>query len=142
MAPKTDFTEDNFSTDQEEGLGGVVVVLARFTRVTFILYFFIFNYLFWAALGFRSFAQDFFSCSEQGLLLVMPLGRLTAVTSPLAECGLSTRGLSRCGAPARSLRSTWDLPGPGFKPKSPALAGGDSYPLHHRGSPTLYTFYF
>ena len=38
---KTDFTEDNFSTDQEEG---VVVVLAQFTRVTFILYFFIFLY--------------------------------------------------------------------------------------------------
>ena len=136
---KTDFTEDNFSTDQEEG---VVVVLAQFTRVTFILYFLIFNYLFWAVLGLCSFAQDFFSCSEQGLLLVMLLGRLTVVTSLLAERGLSTRGLSHCGAPARSLRSTWDLPGPGFEPKSPALAGGDSYPLHHWGSPTLYTFYF
>ena len=65
--------------------------------------FFFPNYLFWAVLGFRSFAQDFFSCSEQGLLLVMLLGRLTAVTSLLAECGLSTRGLSRCGAGAQWL---------------------------------------
>ena len=93
-------------------------------------------------LGFHSFAQDFFSSSEQGLLLVMLLGRLTAVTSLLAECGLSTRGLSRCGAPVQLLRSTWDLPGPGFEPKLPALAGGDSYPLRHQGSPTLCTFYF
>ena len=118
------------------------MVLARFQHVTFILYFFFPNYLFWAVLGFRSFAQDFFSCSEQGLLLVMLLGRLTAVTSLLAECGLSTRGLSRCGAPVQLLRSTWDLPGPGFEPKLPALAGGDSYPLRHQGSPTLCTFYF
>ena len=100
-------------------------------------YIYLVLFFFGALLGFHSFAQDFFSCSEQGLLLVMLLGLLTAVTSLLAECGLSTRGLS---SSARSLRSMWDLPGPGLEPKSPALACGDSYPPRHQGSPTLCTF--
>ena len=33
------------------------------------------------------------------------------------------RGLSSCGARAQPLRDMWDLPGPGLKPVSPALAG-------------------
>ena len=32
--------------------------------------------------------------------------------------------LSSCGAWAQLLRGMWDLPGPGLKPVSPALAGG------------------
>ena len=45
--------------------------------------------------------------------------------------GLSSRGsralkrrLSSCGARALLLCGMWDLPGPGLKPVSPALAGG------------------
>ena len=34
------------------------------------------------------------------------------------------RRLSSCGAWAQLLHGTWDLPGPGLKPVSPALAGG------------------
>ena len=34
------------------------------------------------------------------------------------------RGLSSCGSRAQLLRGMWDLPGPGLKPMSPALAGG------------------
>ena len=34
------------------------------------------------------------------------------------------RGLRSCGARAQLLRDMWDLPGPGIKPVSPALAGG------------------
>ena len=34
------------------------------------------------------------------------------------------RGLSSCGTRAQLLRNTWDLPGPGLKPVSTALAGG------------------
>ena len=33
-------------------------------------------------------------------------------------------GLSSCGARALLLHSMWDLPGPGLKPMSPALADG------------------
>ena len=34
------------------------------------------------------------------------------------------RRFSSCGAQAQLLRGIWDLPGPGLKPVSPALAGG------------------
>ena len=33
-------------------------------------------------------------------------------------------GLSGCNTEAYLLRDTWDLPGPGIEPVSPALAGG------------------
>ena len=55
--------------------------------------------------------------------------------SVVVACGLSSCGsralecrLSSCGAQAQLLRRMWDLPGPGLKPMSPALAGGI---LHH-----------
>ena len=48
-----------------------------------------------------------------------------AVAHGLNSCGLQSleRRLSSCGARAEFLRSMWDLPGPGFEPVSPALAG-------------------
>ena len=44
----------------------------------------------------------------------------------LSSCGswALERRLSSCGARAQLLRGTWDLPGPGLEPVSPALAGG------------------
>ena len=44
----------------------------------------------------------------------------------LSSCGSRTleRRLSSCGAQAQLLRGTWDLPGPGLEPMSPALASG------------------
>ena len=44
----------------------------------------------------------------------------------LSNCGLRAleRRLSSCGTQAQLLRGMWDLPGPGLKPVSPALAGG------------------
>ena len=48
------------------------------------------------------------------------------VARGLSSCGsraLECR-LSSCGTWASLLRSMWDLPGPGLKPVSPALAGG------------------
>ena len=36
---------------------------------------------------------------------------------------VAARGLSSCGSRASLLRRVWDLPGPGLKPVSPALAG-------------------
>ena len=48
------------------------------------------------------------------------------VACTLSSCGSRTleRRLSSCGARAQLLHSMWDLPGPGLKPVSPALAGG------------------
>ena len=56
------------------------------------------------------------------------LGTYTSVVAVhrLSSCGfwaLECR-LSSCGAQALLLSSTWDLPGPGIEPVSPALAGG------------------
>ena len=51
---------------------------------------------------------------------------LVVVARGLSSCGsraLECR-LSSCGAQAQLLRGMWDLPGPGFEPVSPALAGG------------------
>ena len=48
------------------------------------------------------------------------------VAHGLSRCGswaLEHR-FSSCGARASLLHSTWDLPGPGIEPVSPALAGG------------------
>ena len=44
----------------------------------------------------------------------------------LSSCGSRAlnRRLSSCGAQAQLLHGVWDLPGPGFEPVSPALAGG------------------
>ena len=44
---------------------------------------------------------------------------LSSCCSRALECRLSS-----CGAQAQLLHSMWDLPGPGIKPMSPALAGG------------------
>ncbi|XP_069900597.1 T-complex protein 1 subunit zeta-2 [Globicephala melas] len=49
---------------------------------------------------------------------------LTVVASPVAEHRLQTRRLSSHGSRAQPLRGTWDLPGPGHEPMSPASAGG------------------
>ena len=75
--------------------------------------------------------------SLQWLLLLQSTGsRLTdfsscgARASVVVACGLSgcgswalERRLCSCGAQAQLLRGMWDLPGPGLKPVSPALAG-------------------
>ena len=47
------------------------------------------------------------------------------VARGLSSCGSRAleRRLSSCGARAQLLCSMWDLPGPGLKPVSPALAG-------------------
>ena len=50
--------------------------------------FFLFNYLFLAALGFRCWAQAFSSCGEWGLLFVAVHGLLIVVASLVAEHGL------------------------------------------------------
>ena len=50
---------------------------------------------------------------------VVVVRRLSSCGSGALECRLSG-----CGARASLLRGMWDLPRPGIKPVSPALAGG------------------
>ena len=91
---------------------------------------FFFN-LFLAALGLHSCAWAFSSCGERGLLFVVVWWLLLLQNMDPRRAGFSscsTRALqhmdfSSC-ARAKLLRSMWDLPRPGIKPVSSALAGG------------------
>ena len=74
-------------------------------------------------LGLRFCASAFSSCGKRGPLLIALRGPLTIAASLVAEHRLQTRRLSSCGSRAQLLRGTWDLPRPGLKPVSPALAG-------------------
>ena len=75
-----------------------------------------------AVLGLRFCARAFSSCGERGPLFIAVCGPLITA-SPVAEHRLQTRRLSCCGSRAQLLRGMWDLPRPGLKPVSPALAG-------------------
>ena len=94
------------------------------------IYIYILNYLiiylfilFLAVLGLRFCARAFSSCSKRGPLFIAVRGPLTIVASLVAEHRLQTRRLSSCGSWTQLLRGMWDLPRPGLKPVSPALAG-------------------
>ena len=83
----------------------------------------LFIYLFLAVLGLHFCARAFSSCGERRPLFIVVHGPLTIVASLVAEHRLQTRRLSSCGSRAQLLRGMWDLPRPGPKPVSPALAG-------------------
>ena len=74
-----------------------------------------------AVLGLHFCARAFSSCGERGLLFIAVHGPLTIAASLVAE-----RRLNSCGSRAQLLRGMWNLPRPGLKPVSPALAGGFS----------------
>ena len=76
-----------------------------------------------AVLGLRFYVRASSSCGEQGPLFIAVRGPLTIAASLAAEHRLQMRRLSNCGSRAQLLRGTWDLPRPGLKPASPALAG-------------------
>ena len=88
----------------------------------FFIYLFIY-YLFLAVLGLRFCARAFSSCGERGPLFIAVRRPLTIAASLVAEHRLQTRRLSSCASRAQLLRGMWDLPRPGLKPVSPALAG-------------------
>ena len=77
-------------------------------------------------MGLRFCARAFSSCGKWGPLCIAVRGPLTVAASLVAEHRLQMRRLSSCGSRAQLLRGMWDLPRPGLKPVSPALAGGFS----------------
>ena len=95
------------------------------TLVSFFAFIFLclFIYLCLAVLGLRFCTRAFSSCGKRGPLFIAVRGPLTVAASLVAEHRLQTRRLSSCGSRAQLLHGTWDLPGPGHKPVSPALAG-------------------
>ena len=90
-----------------------------------------------AVLGLRFCVRAFSSCGKRGPLFIAMRGPLTIAASLVEEHRLQTRRLSNCGSRAQLLRGMWDLPRPGLKPASPALAGrfsttappGKPYPM-------------
>ena len=76
-----------------------------------------------AVLGLRFCARAFSSCGKRGPLFITARWPLTIAVSLVAEHRLQMRRLSSCGSRAQLLRGMWDLPRPGLKPASPALAG-------------------
>ena len=76
-----------------------------------------------AVFGLRFCARAFSSCGKRGPLFIAVRGPLTIAASLVVEHRLQTRRLSNCGSWAQLLRCMWDLPRPGLKPISSALAG-------------------
>ena len=74
-------------------------------------------------LSLRFCARAFSSYGKWGPLFIAVRGPLTITASLVAEHRLQTRRLSSCGSRAQLRRGMWDLPRPGLKPVSPALAG-------------------
>ena len=89
-----------------------------------------------AVLGLGFCARAFSSCGKRGPLSIAVRGPLTVAAPLVVEHRLQTRRLSRCGSRAQLFRSMWDLPRPGLKPVSPALAGRFS-PTAPPGKPEL-----
>ena len=93
-----------------------------FKGIPFIFIIYLFIHLFLAVFGLRFCARAFSSCGKQGTLFIAMCGPLTIAASLVVEHKLQTRRRSSCGSGAQLLRGMWDLPRPGPKPVSPALA--------------------
>ena len=91
-----------------------------------------------AGLGLRFCARAFSSCGKRGPPFIVVRGPLTIAASLVAEHRLQTRRLSSCGLRAQLLRGMWDLPRPGLKPVSPALAGRFSTTAPPGKPPTIF----
>ena len=102
---------------------------SRLLNIYFIFYF----WLYWVFAD----AQGLSLVAESGGYCLVTGHRLLTVAASLvvehdfrhtsfSGCGLQAleRGLNSCGAQAQLLHGTWNLPVPGIKPVSPALAGG------------------
>ena len=80
-------------------------------------------HLFMAMLGLCCCARAFSSCSRWGVLLsCVAWASHHGGFSCCQACTLGQGGFRSCAPPASLLHSTWDLPGPGIEPLSPALA--------------------
>ena len=95
-----------------------------------------------AVLGLRFCVRAFSSCGKRGPLFIVVHGPLTIAASLVAEHRLQTCRLSNCGSRAQLPRGMWDLPRPGLKPASPALAGRFSTTAPPGKPPGTYYHYF
>ena len=124
---------------------------AYFPPFFFFFTLFIYLFIYFGCIGSPLLRVGFLQFWRVGATLLAVRGLLVAVASFVAEHGLQVRGLqqlrcmglvvvahglsscglralerrlSSCGTRVQLLCGMWDLPGPGIKPVSPALAGG------------------
>ena len=105
-------------------------------------FYFLFIYLFLAALGLRCCMQAFSSCGERGLLFVVVHGLLIAVASLC--CGARALGawasvVVACGLSCSTACGIFQDQGLNLCPLHWQM---DSSPLHHQGSPIFFFFFF
>ena len=131
------------STLTPTSLFKLLILLQAFMLKIFLLYFFFFLInlfvlfiYFWLhcvfvvahGLSLVAVSWDYSSlrCSRFSLRWLLLLRSTGSRFMGFSSCGSRAleHRLSSCGAQAELLRSMWDLPGPGLKPASPALAGG------------------
>ena len=128
----------------------------HFKKITYLIYFlnfylFIYFWLRWVFVavcglslvavsgGYSSLWCAGFSL--RWLLLLWSAGSRREGFSSCGSWALEHR-LSSCGTQAQVLHGMWDLPGPGLKPVSPALAGGFLTHCATREVPKFYLFIF
>ena len=133
-----------FLTQSQHEINVTYFVICSIRIFFFKKYLFILFILFLGALGLHCCMRAFLQLRRVGATLpcgarashcsgfsccgARALGAQAAVVAArvLGSCG--SRALERrhssCGARAQLLHGLWDLPGPGLKPVSPALAGG------------------
>ena len=91
-----------------------------------------------AVLGLRCYVGFSLVAASNYCLVVHRL--LTAVASLVVEHWLQNKGSTVVSQGLSYSESMWDLPRPGFKPMSPAWAGG-FLPLSQQGGPLHILFY-
>ena len=107
-------------------------------QITLTLFFFLINLFIFGCVGSSFLCKGFLWLRQAGAALHRGIA-----ASLVAEHRLQTRRLSNCGSRAQLLRSMWDLPRPGLKPVSSALAGGflTTAPSGKPNSHSLCTFF-
>ena len=107
------------------------IICFRISFYLFILFiYFWLRWVFVAARGLSLVAVSggcsSFHCAGFSLRWLLSLRSAGSRRTGFTSCGSQAleRRLSSCGAQAQLLHGMWDLPGPGLKPVSLALAGG------------------
>ena len=109
------------AVEREVGFNRVsLVIFALFFFFFFFFYKFIYLFIFiFGCVGSPFLFKGFLQLRQAGATL-----HRGARASHYRGLSCCERRLSGCDSRAQSLRGTWDPPGPGLEPASPALAGG------------------
>ena len=119
----------NISLEEKSRNGILDQYLYIFFNEFYLFFYFCQRWVFIAGHGLSLIvvSQWFFSCKSTGFSLrqLLSLGSTGCRARGLSDRSsrVLERRLSSCGAWAKLLHGVWNLPGPGIRPVSPALAG-------------------